>query len=355
MEKGHDVLMYPKPLPAFEDLVIDHRDIYDECELRHGKTIDLAVKSTYNPKTKKYFGFSPSFIPCPTNYRKDLWDEAGVFPDTWEDVRIGGRKIKQKHGIPVWISLSSRQLHTMLVRSIMYSFGASVQDEEGNVILNSRQTLESVKFFKALYDEAMTEEAVSWDSLVDDVSDQFIVSGKASLLLSSISATRTAERDNPDMSQKIQLAKTPKGTIRRMGQYYIPVYHIWKCADNIEGAQQFLIDYVGNFRKAFVAGKFRDFPCFPDTVPDLQKLIANDSRGHPPTKYSILKDALDWTANMGYPGYANAAIEEVESGHILPAMFLDAATGRVKAQDAIKDAEAECKRIFSGWRAKGRI
>lgn len=347
--------MYPKPLPAFEDLVIDHREIYDECELRYGKPIDLAIKSTYNPKTKKYFGFSPYFIPCPTNYRKDLWDGAGVFPDTWEDVRIGGRKIKQDHGNPVWISLSSRQLHTMPVRSIIYSFGASVQDEEGHVVLNSKQTLEAVRFFKALYEEAMTEEPIRWDSLIHDVSDQFILSGKASLLLSSISANRTAEREKPEMSHKIQLAKTPKGPARRMGQYYIPVYRIWKFADNIEGAKQFLIDYVGNFRKAFLASKFRDFPCFPDTVPDLNKLIANDSRGHPPTKYNVLKDALDWTANMGYPGYANAAIEEVESSHILPALFLDAATGRAKAQDAIKDAEAECKRIFSGWRAKGRI
>jgi multiple sugar transport system substrate-binding protein len=347
--------MYPTPLPAFEDYVIDHREIYDECELKYGKPIDLAIGSTYNPKTKKYFGFSPSFIPCPTNYRKDLWDRAEVFPDTWDDVRIGGRKIKQKHGNPVWISLSSRQLHTMPLRSIMYSFGASIQDEAGNVVLNSKQTLEAVRFFKALYEEAMTKEAIYWDDLSCDISDQFIVSGKASLLLSSISVTRTAERENPDMSKKIQLAKTPKGPVRRMGQYYIPVSFIWEFAENIEGAKQFLIDYVSNFRKVFVASKFRDFPCFTDTVPDLKKLIANDSEGHPPTKYNILKDALDWTGNMGYPGYTNAAIEEVASMHVIPNMFLEAATGKAKPEDAIKDAEAECRRIFNSWREKGHI
>ena len=30
-----------------------------------GRPIDLAIKSTYNPKTKKYFAFSPSFTPDP--------------------------------------------------------------------------------------------------------------------------------------------------------------------------------------------------------------------------------------------------------------------------------------------------
>ena len=349
------MFMYPTPLPVLEDHVIDHREIYDECELKYGKPIDLAIRSTYNPKTKKYFGFSPSFIPCPTNYRKDLWDEVGVFPDTWDDVRIGGRKIKQEHGNPVWISLSSRQLSRMDLRSIMYSFGASIQDEAGNVVLNSKQTLEAVRFFKALYEEAMTKEAIYWDDLTCDISDQFIISGKASLLLSSISVTRTAERENPKISKKIQLAKTPKGPIQRMGQYYMPVYFIWKFADNIEGAKQFLIDYISNFRKAFLASKFRDFPCFPDTVPDLKKLIANDSRGDPPTKYNVLMDVLDWTGNMGYPGYTNAAIEEVASMQVIPNMFREAATMEAKPENVIKDAEAECRRIFNAWREKGRI
>lgn len=349
------MFIYSTPLPAFEDQVIDHREIYEECELRHGKPIDLAIRSTYNPKTKKYFGFSPTFIPCPTNYRKDLWDGVGVFPDTWDDIRIGGRKIKQEYGNPVWINLSHRELSRMDLRSIMYSFGASIQDEAGNVVLNSKQTLEAVRFVKALYEEAMTKEVISWYDIHCDISDQFIISGKASLLMSSISVTRTAELAYPEMSKKIQLARTPKGPVRRMGQYYIPVYFIWKFAENIEGAKQFLIDYVGSSRKAFVAGKFRDFPCFTDTVPDLNKLIDNDSRGHPPTKYNVLNDVLDWTTNMGYPGYANAATQEIGSTNVIPNMFREAATGEAKPENAIKDAEAECRRIFNAWREKGLI
>ena len=58
---------------------------------------------------------------------------------------------------------------------------------------------------------------------------------------------------------------------------------------------------------------------------------------------------------MGYPGYANAAIAEIGSTNVIPNMFKEAATGEAKLEDAIKDAEAECKHIFSGWRAKGHI
>src|SRR5205814_6482848 len=66
------------PTPFYEEQTVDMKDVYAECEKKYGKPIDLAVKSTYNPKTKKYFGFSPSFTPDPINWRKDLWDEVGV-------------------------------------------------------------------------------------------------------------------------------------------------------------------------------------------------------------------------------------------------------------------------------------
>lgn len=345
--------MLLRPRPSFENQVIDHREIYEECEIKYGKTIDLAIRSTYNSKTKKYFAFSPYFIPCPVNYRKDLWDTVGVFPDTWDDVRIGGRQIKQKHGNAVWLTLSDYILSTMALRSIMYSFGAAIQDEQGTVILNSKQTLEAVKFVKALYEETLTRKALYYKENYIDFFDHIIARGKVSLALNSISASRRAEKKNQEISQKIQLAKTPKGPASRMVQYYVPIYFIWKFAENIEGAKQFLVDYVGQSRQAFLAGKFRDFPCFPGSVPDLKEIIANDSRGHPPTKYKVLEDVIDWTANMGYPGYANAAIEE--AGDFIPTMFKEAAIGDAKPEDAIRDAEKKCKRIFSQWRSAGLV
>jgi multiple sugar transport system substrate-binding protein len=345
--------MLLRPRPSWENQVIDHHEIYQECESKYGKPIDLAIRSTYNPKTKKYFAFSSSFIPCPVNYRKDLWDAVGMFPDTWDDVRIGGRKIKQELKTPVWVTLSEVNLSAMALRSIMYSFGAAIQDEEANLILNSKQTLEAVKFVKVLYEETLTRKALHWDDKFLDFFDNIIAPGKISLALNSISAIRRAEKNNPEISPKIQLAKTPKGPVRRIVQYYVPVYFTWKFAENIEGAKQFLVDYVGHSRRAFLAGKFRDFPSFPGTIPDLKEMITTDSRGHPPTKYKVLEDVLDWTANMGYPGYANAAIEE--AGEWIPKMFKEAAIGDAKPEDAIRDAEKQCKRIFSQWRESGLI
>jgi len=353
-QKGHDINLIPWPA-AFEEHVIDHREIYQECEKRYGKPIPWYIKSTYNPKTKKFFGFYDRYPPDPINYRNDLWDGVGMYPNTWEDVRVGGAKIKKKYGNPVGIGLSKELDSNMVLRDILYSYGASVQDEEANVVINSKQTLEAVKFVRALFKEAMAPEVLGWDPMSNN---RFMLAGKGSLVVNAITITRAAEKDKvmAEISKKIWLAKPAAGPVRRMGLPHVMyIYSIWKFAENIEGAKQFLVDYIGNFRKAFLAYEFFSFPCFPDTVPDLQELIANDPKADPPDKYKVLEDAQEWTTNVGYPGYANAAIAEIFDKSVIPEMFAKAATGELAPEDAIKEAEAKCKDIFAAWKKKGLV
>jgi multiple sugar transport system substrate-binding protein len=354
-QKGHDLFLFMSPPAAYEDQVIDHAEIYQECRRKYGDPLDLAIKSTYNPKTKKYYSLSPAFVPDPCNYRKDLFDGIGMTkgPDTWDDIRIGGRKIKQQFGNPVGIGLSQELDTNMAMRALMYSFGSSEQDRDGNVVINSKQTLEAVKFVKALYEEAMTDEVFSWDP---SSNNRAMLAGKLSVALNAISITRTAEKENPEMSKKIYVIKTAKGPVRRIGlEHVMPCYAIWKFAENKEGAKKFLVDYIGNFKKAFLASEFYDFPCFPKTLPDLQQQIANDPKAHPPDKYKVLGDVLDWATNVGYPGYSNAAIDEIFTTWVIPNMFAKAAKGVLSPEDAIREAETACKRIFAKWKEKGLV
>jgi multiple sugar transport system substrate-binding protein len=354
-QKGHDLFMFLWPSPDFEDQVIDHKEIYQECEKKYGKPIDLAVKSTYNPKTKKYYGFSDSFVPDPINYRKDLWGDVGMVkgPDTWDDMRVGGAKIKKKHGIPVGVGLSAEIDTGMAMRAIMYSHGSSVQDEAGNLVLNSKNTLEAIKFVKALFEEAMTPEVLAWDA---SSNNRAMLAGKVSSVLNAISVTRTAENDKMPIADNILITKAAKGPVRRIGlEHVMDVYVIWKFAENIEGAKKFLVDYIGNFRNGFLASEFYNFPCFPKTVPDINKLIAQDPKANPHDKYAVLSDVLDWATNVGYPGYANAAIAEVFSTWVLNTMFAKAAVGAETPEAALKQAEAACKRIWDKWKERKMI
>jgi multiple sugar transport system substrate-binding protein len=352
-QKGHDLYMFVSPPPVYEDQAIDHRDIYEECERKYGKALDLAIKSTYNPKTKKFYAFADSYVPDPINYRKDLWDAVGTVPDTWDDIRRGGRKIKLLHDKPVGIGLAPEHDTNYAMRAILYSFGASEQDAEGNPILKSKETLEAIKFVKALYEETMIAEVLTWDA---SSNNRFMLSEQGSLAVNPISIMRTAENQKLPVAGNLWLAKAAQGPVRRLGPYAVmDFYVIWKFADNIDGAKQFLVDYIGNFRQGFLASEFYNFPCFPQTVPDLKTLVARDDKANPPEKYKVLEDAPAWVTNVGYPGYANAAIDEIFNTWVIPTMFAQAATGKLSPEDALNQADAQVQRIFQKWRERGKI
>jgi multiple sugar transport system substrate-binding protein len=320
--------------------------VYQEVEKKHGKKIDLAHKSTFNPKTKKYYAFSDSYAPDPGNWRLDLWSQVGFpnGPDTFDDLRKVAKMIKDKFGNPCGIGLAQELDTSMAMRALLWSFGGAEQDPDGKVVLNSKNTVEALKFMKALYEESETPEVFTW---TPPSNNQAMLAGKVSYVANAISITRQAEREKMPIDKNIMLSRALKGPVRRIAaEHVMNCYVIWEFAENKDGAQQFLIDYVDAFHDGFVAGQFYNFPCFPATVPNLQKEIADDPRATPSNKYKVLGDVLDWATNVGYPGYASAAIDQAFKSYTLPTMFATVAQGKVSAEDAAKTAHAEYQRIF---------
>jgi multiple sugar transport system substrate-binding protein len=70
----------------------------------------------------------------------------------------------------------------------MYAWGAHEQDQAGNLTLKSKQTLDALKFVKALYEETMTAEVFTWDAS----SNNRVVSASF-LVLNAISTTHGGE------------------------------------------------------------------------------------------------------------------------------------------------------------------
>jgi multiple sugar transport system substrate-binding protein len=293
-------------------------------------------------------------VPDPINYRKDLWDEAGFAPpDTWDDVLNAGAKIKQARNIPVGIGLSAELDTAMAMQTVLFAFGGSVQDDKSVVVLDSKNTLEAVKFVKALFEKAMTPEVMAWDA---SSNNRAMLAGTISLCLNAISVTREGETKGIPVTPNIQLTQALQGPVRRIGmEHVMDCYVIWKFAENINGAKKFLVDYIDNFRLGFLNSQFYNFPCFAQTVPDLQTLIADDPKAQPHDKYKVLGSLMTQATNVGYPGYANAATDEIFNTWVLNTMFAKAASGNQTPENALKEADATCKRIFAKWRDKGMV
>jgi multiple sugar transport system substrate-binding protein len=314
--------------------------------------IALARKSTLDPRTGRFFAFSDSYVPDPGNYRIDLWTEVGFpkGPNRWEDLRAGGRQIKERFGNPVGLGLSQEVDSNMALRALLWSFGGAEQDADGRVALNSPNTIEALEFARALYRETETPEVFTWDP---SSNNRMMLAGRASFVCNAISVTRTAERENPDLARRIGLTPALEGPVRRIAaEHVMNCYVIWKFARNVDGAKQFLVDLVGEFASVFRESEFYNFPCYPTTVPDLGEQLANDPKADPRGKYAVLAGVLDWATNIGYPGYATAAMDEVFNTYVLPTLFARVARGEQAPQEALEIAQRELERIFKKWAPK---
>jgi multiple sugar transport system substrate-binding protein len=350
-QSGHDIFGFTSPPADFEDHVLDHRELVEEVEAKLGKAAPQAERSVRNPRTGKYFGFPEFWTPHTVHYRTDLWDATGGGPTTWDDVVRVAPELRAS-GHPVGIGLAEDQESTWCLLGLMHAYGSSVQDVDGNLTLKSPATAEAVKVATNLLRTGMTEEVFSWDAVGNN---RLLASGKGALIINGVAALRAVEAQDPELASKIHLRPMLAGPAGARSPYLMGVYVIWKFASNAELAGRFLVDLAINYREAFIRSEFYKMPSFPGAVPDLGDLVANDERAKPTDKYGLLAKASEWSTNLGHPGYANAAIEEVLNRHVIPRMFASAARGVTTAEEAVAQADAEAATIFDKWRERGKI
>jgi multiple sugar transport system substrate-binding protein len=353
-QSGHDIFGFLSPPAAYEDQVINHASIVQEVQRKVGKLGDLGHKSTYNPKTKKYFGVSDNYVPDPVVWRHDLWNGVGESPDTWDHVKAAAPKLKAA-GHPIGIGQSGELDSNMALMAFMMCFGSFIQNASNQLTINNKNTVDAVKFMAEIYKNGESDEIFGWNPASNN---QFLYSGRGSLILNAISATRTPEDLNLPFVNDLWINPIPRGPHGRIGlEHVMGVYSIWKFAKNQDAAQKFIADLCINYKQATVASKLYNFPSFPGAFPlkQIYKYAAADTH-KPRGKYTVLTTiAAKYTHNVGYPGYSNAAIDEMFNKFLIPQMFSDVSQGKKTAQQSVADTNAQMKQIWAKWKQAGKI
>jgi ABC-type glycerol-3-phosphate transport system substrate-binding protein len=354
--QGHDLIQYIATLSQYEPSVVDLKDVVEEAEKRHGKMLDITRNSSFNPNTGKYYAFAPAWAPDPGDYRKSMWEKVGMpnGPSTWDELLEGGAEIKQSQGVQMGIGMSQEIDSNMAGRALLWSFGGSIQDENEQVAINSPETVAAVEFMTRLYRDTMTPEVFSWNAASNN---QGLVAGQMSYILNSISAWRTAQAQNPPVADDIFFVPALKGPETALvAQHVMYNWIVPSFATNVDAAKEFLLHYAANLPSVTYHSQLYDFPSFPDTVPQLDSWLDKDPFGaNPPDKLAVLKNALDWSTNIGHPGPASPAIGEVFSTFVIPNMYARAARGEQTPEQSVAEAEQQINAIFQNWRARGLV
>jgi len=347
-QSGHDLFGFNGAGGAhlYRKFFINLADLVKETEKKYGQVTTIGKQLGYNADDGSWSAFPDFYINFPGMYQKSLWDEIGMKPDTWDNVRIGGAKLKAK-GKPVGISLGHSNDPSTTWRGLLWSYGGAIQDEAGKkIVLNSKQTVEATKYVAALYKEAMTSDVLSWN---DASNNQYLASGVGSYIVNPISAYRTIQKSNKKLADDIFVIEPPRGPAKQIMGAASEFYGIWKFAKNQEAAVAFLKYYRDNWPEAFKASEGYNNPCFANLVPKPMPILSNDPTSTPNNKLSILQDSDKWSAIPGYPGPATPATDEIYYAFILNDMMTKAATGQASPEDAVKMATQQCEAIFKKW------
>ena len=283
--RGHDLFAIFGGPAAFEDDVVDLRDVIEEIEGKVGKANKVTERTAFNPKTNKWFGVPDYWFPQVINYRTDFFAAVGKAerPDSWGDLLSVGPKLKAA-GHPLGIDMSQDLDGNLNLMALLEAYGASFQDEEGRPAINRPATVEAVKAAMALWSGGQAPETLSWNEA--SANNRLLAGGKGSLILNPISGLRAVEQQDPAVARSIGLAPPLAGPAARLAPSGTQVYVIWTFAENQELAKRFLLDLVVSYREAFIHSEFYNFPAFPGSVPDLADLVAKSPGVEPAGKYA---------------------------------------------------------------------
>ena len=336
---GHDIIYNGSSILTrlYYKNLVDLTDIADAAAKKHGGYIPSAKPLV--EVEGRWFGLPLFYILLPMLYRKDLFDANNLkAPDTWELARVAARTLKPK-GHPTGIQLSQCADANLNWRSLFFSFGGQEADPSGeNILIDSKELREALRFAKALFDEGMTPEVFSWDDASDN---RFLASGVASWIHDAISAYRTTEDTNPDVFKNTVIALEPQGLNGKRVSVAAPnVWMVWKFSKNQQLAKEFLADLIDADLEGMVQSRGYNMPYLNDRYKKPMPIIGSDP------KMQILQDFPKIVAFYGYPGPSTTAIQEVVNTFVFPDIFTRVARGE-NIEAAVKWGVGEYRRIYA--------
>jgi multiple sugar transport system substrate-binding protein len=295
----------------------------------------------------KWISMPWAIVGAMNAYRKSWFDEIGQtkFPETWDEYRAAGKKLKAK-GRPIGQAFGhSFGDPPTFAYPFMWSFGGAEVDQSGKkVVINSKETVESIKYMTAFFKDAFDEGGLAWD---DASNNRAFLAGTISSTLNGASIYIESLR-KPDqyktekgepLKGDIRHAPLPKGPAGQFGFHTFFSHVVPAYSKNQKAAKDFLkwMHTSANYEKWFTTQK--GFATGPTAAWEKSKMWDEDPVMEP---YRV---AGRLGRIPGYPAPTGPKAAEALSKYIVTDMYAKAIQG-MSAEDAAKWAESELKKIY---------
>ncbi|MFO1107590.1 MAG: extracellular solute-binding protein [Bradyrhizobium sp.] len=339
---GPDIIIGFGDAPhIYVDKLIELSDVADYIGKRYGGWLALAEKYGKKARTNNWIGIPFGASGGPLVYRKSIVNSVGFdrVPDDHAGILDLYRKL-QKAGKPAGFALGNAVGDGNGFASwLLWSHGASLLDEEGGVIINSKETIAALKYLKELYPTFIAG-TPSWN---DVANNRAYSAQEISLTANGVSLYFALKNDpaTKPIADDTEHQLLPKGVA--------PVSPMSGLTLN---AMVFKHSPYPNAAKAFLAFMLEKEQYEPWLNANsgywAQPLAAYAEAavwsGDP--KVKIFKDTMRSTYYAGYKGPISTATGAVNADYVLVQMCASVATDAATPEAAAAEAERRAKRYF---------
>jgi len=326
--------------------LVDMTDLCDWKQRDQGKFYPQSEAATR--EGSRWLGLPHCVTPALINYRKSWFAEAGATapPKTLDEYRKLGATLKKK-GKPFGQTLG----HTVndapgWSYPLTWTFGGAETDKTGKkVVLNSKNTIEAVKWMTAFWKEACDEGGLAWD---DTTNNRAFHAGEIAATLNGGSIYVLARRRLDIKDEKGQPLWPDIGHFRYPDGPHgpTPTYHvtyastIMKHSKNVEAAKELLkwVHSKEQFAKWFELEG--GYATGANPVWEGHKMWTEVDEAMRP-----FKTAAQGARALGYAGPPSAKATLVYTKYIITDMYAKAVQG-LAPEDAVRWAEGELKKIY---------
>ena len=342
---GPDVIMLFNNHPhLYRASLVDVSDVAEAVAKEQGAFYKATVANC--SVGGAFMAMPMAFVGGLNAYRKSWFAEAGYneYPKTWDQLREAGKKLKAK-GYPIGQAFGqSFGDPPGWAYPLMWSFGGREVDKSGNVTINSKETIEAVKFMTGMWKDSCDEGGLAWD---DSSNNRAFLAGTISSTTNGASIYIEASRkpdqykqaDGKPLKDDILHAPLPTGPGGQFGLHLVTSHVIPKYSKNEKAAKELMkfIHTPSNYEQWFSTGLGFYQPSTNSW--ETNKMWDKDPVMKP---FSLIGAKA---SSPGADGEPNAKAAEVLSKYLIVNMFASAIKGQ-SAEDAVKAAETELKKIY---------
>jgi multiple sugar transport system substrate-binding protein len=319
----------------YEASLVDVSDVAEELGRKQGGWYEYAKVNTF--ASGHWIGVPQFIISWAITYREDWLKEAGFeYPKTWDDFRKVGRALKAK-GKPFGQAFghSINDPNNWCYPLVWMWGGAEVAPDGRSVVLNSKNTLEVVKFNTMLWKEVFDEAA--WPGTTATTTARF-----SQRDLAHRQRAQHLRGGPAEISRRVQGHQSRPLPARPGRRYYwLPAWNsvVMKYSKNQKIAKDFIRFYMDRAR-------FDPYFETMDTfgIPGTQAYRDNPLWKKDP-KTAVFPETLPAARQVGHAGPPGRKATEVLSKYIIVDKFAKAIQG-MKPEDAVTWASGELKKVY---------